>query len=203
MKGSEMAEITSSMVKELRDKTGGGMMDCKKALTESNGDMDNAVSYLREKGLLKAAKREDREASEGIVEAYIHHSKKLGVLVELNSETDFVARNEQFQALAKDIAMHIAAQNPLFLDKESDNAELVEKEKEIYKQQAINEGKPAEIAAKVAEGRIDKYYKEICLLEQPFVKDPSKTINDLIVEASSVIGEKIGVKRFTRFNIGG
>jgi len=198
-----MAEITSSMVKELRDKTGGGMMDCKKALTESNGDMDKAVSYLREKGLLKAAKREDREASEGIVEAYIHHSKKLGVLVELNSETDFVARNEHFQALAKDIAMHIAAQNPLFLNKESVNAELVEKEKEIYKQQAVNEGKPAEIAAKVAEGRIDKYYKEICLLEQPFVKDPSKTINDLIVEASSVIGEKIEVKRFTRFNIGG
>ena len=198
-----MAEITSGMVKELRDKTGGGMMDCKKALTETNGDVEKAVTYLREKGLLKAAKREDRETTEGIIEAYIHHSKKLGVLVELNSETDFVARNEKFQALAKDIAMHIAAQNPLFLDKESVNAELLEKEKDIYKQQAINEGKPAEIATKIAEGRIEKYYKEVCLLEQPFVKDPSKTINELIIEASSVIGEKLGVKRFTRFNIGG
>ncbi|MFC1478349.1 translation elongation factor Ts [Candidatus Margulisiibacteriota bacterium] len=194
--------VTSAMVKELREKTGAGMMDCKRALQETSSDFEKAVVSLREKGLAKAAKRSDREVSEGIIEAYIHHSKKIGVLVELNCETDFVARNEQFQQLAKDICMHVAASNPLFLDRESVSSELLEKEKEIYKQQAINDGKPEEIADKVASGRVDKYYKEVCLLEQPFVKDTAKNIEELIKESIGVIGENISVKRFCRFHIG-
>ncbi|MFH1429593.1 MAG: translation elongation factor Ts [Candidatus Margulisiibacteriota bacterium] len=194
--------VTSAMVKELREKTGAGMMDCKRALQETENDFEKAVKSLREKGLAKAAKRSEREVSEGIIESYIHHSKKIGVIIELNCETDFVARNEQFQALAKDICMHIAASNPLFLDRETVSSELLEKEKEIYKQQAINDGKPEEIADKVAIGRVDKYYKEVCLLEQPFVKEPSKSIEELIKEKIGVIGENISVKRFCRFHIG-
>jgi len=196
-----MANITSSMVKDLREKTGAGMMDCKKALVESNGILEKAIDYLREKGLSKAANREGREVSEGIIESYIHHSKKIGVLVELNCETDFVARNEKFQLLAKDIAMHIAASSPLFLTPEDVNSETLEKETEIYKQQAINEGKPDNIAEKIATGRLEKYYKEVCLLKQSFVKDPNQTIEDLIKENIGVIGENISVKRFCRYQI--
>ena len=197
-----MPDITSTMVKELREKTGAGMMDCKKALTETNSDFEKAVTFLREKGLSKAAKRSDRQTAEGIVESYIHHSKKIGVLVELNCETDFVARNEKFQQLAKDIAMHIAASNPLYLDKTAVPAEVIEKEKEIYANQAVNEGKPKEIADKIALGRLSKYYEEACLLDQGFVKDPGKTISALIQEHISVIGENISVKRFARFHLG-
>ena len=197
-----MTNISSTMVKELREKTGAGMMDCKNALVENSADFEKSVTYLREKGLAKAAKRSERDVSEGVIESYIHHSKKIGVLVELNCETDFVARNEQFQALAKDIAMHIAASNPLFLDRESVTEELLEEEKEIFRQQAKNEGKPVEIAEKIALGRIDKYYKEVCLLEQPFVKDGSKSIEELVKESIGVIGENISIKKFVRYNMG-
>ncbi|QNO16449.1 translation elongation factor Ts [Alkalicella caledoniensis] len=193
--------VSAQMVKELREKTGAGMMDCKKALTEKNGDMEKAAEYLREKGLAAAAKKSGRIAAEGLVEAYIHGGK-IGVLVEVNCETDFVAKNEEFQQLAKDIAMHIAASNPLYISKEEVPAEVVEKEKQILMAQAINEGKPANIAEKMVLGRVEKYYKEICLLEQTFVKNPDVTIQQLLNEKIAKIGENMSIRRFTRFNLG-
>lgn len=192
---------TEDIVK-LRKRTNAGVMDCKNALVECNGDLDKATEWLREKGIAKAAKKADRIAAEGLVYSYIHMGGKIGVLVEVNCETDFVARSENFVNLCKDIAMHIAAANPLYLDRTTVPTEALEHEKEILKAQALNEGKPANIIEKMMEGRVKKYYGEVCLLEQPFVKDPSKTITDVINEAILVIGEKITVRRFARYEMG-
>ncbi|NOX87856.1 MAG: translation elongation factor Ts [Calditrichaeota bacterium] len=197
-----MADITASMVKELRDKTGAGMMDCKKALQEAEGDFDKAVELLRKKGIAKAAKRAEREANEGVVTAYIHPGSKLGVLVEINCETDFVAKTEDFQNFAKNVAMHIAASNPLAIKREDLDSEFIRKEKEIFKEQALSSGKPEHIVDKIVEGRLEKYYSEVCLLEQPYVKDPDKTVKELLVETIAKVGENITIKRFARFRIG-
>ena len=194
--------ITASDVKTLREKTGAGMMDCKKVLTEANGDMEKAIELLREKGLAAAVKKSSRIAAEGIVDSYIHLGGKIGVLLEVNCETDFVAKTDDFKALVKDIAMQIAAANPKYLRKEDvDSAEL-EKEREILRAQALNEGKPEKIVDKMVEGRIQKYYKEVCLLEQPFVKDPDKSVQDLVTEKIAKIGENISVRRFVRYEMG-
>jgi elongation factor Ts len=193
--------ISAKMVKELREKTAAGMMDCKKALTETDGDMDKAIEYLREKGLSKAAKKSGRLASEGLVEAYIHGGR-IGVLVEVNSETDFVAKNEEFKTFVKDVAMHIAAENPSYVKKEEVPQEEIQKEKDFLTKQALAEGKPANIVEKMVEGRISKYYNEICLLEQPFVKDPDKTVGDLLNEKIARIGENLSIRRFSRFEVG-
>ncbi|GBF11633.1 MULTISPECIES: translation elongation factor Ts [Tepidibacillus] len=195
-------EITASMVKELREKTGAGMMDCKKALNEANGDMERAVEILREKGIASAAKKAGRIAAEGIVESYIHGGGRIGVLVEVNCETDFVAKTDEFRSFVRDIAMHIAATNPRYLKREEVPQEDIEKEREILKAQALNEGKPEKIVEKMVEGRIDKFYKENCLLEQPFVKDPDKTIESLVKEQIAKIGENINIRRFMRYELG-
>ncbi len=195
-------EITSAMVKELRERTGSGMMDCKKALMENAGDVDKAIDFLREKGLAAAAKKAGRIAAEGIVDSYIHMGGRIGVLLEVNCETDFVAKTDNFKDLVHDIAMHIAAANPQFLQREEVPTEELDKDKEVLRVQALNEGKPEKIVEKMVEGRIEKYYKEVCLLEQPFVKDQDKTIKDLIGEATAAIGEKISIRRFVRFERG-
>lgn len=197
-----MAEITAAQVKELRERTGAGMMDCKKALNEVAGDVDKAIDLLREKGLAAAAKKEGRIAAEGIVEAYIHGGGRIGVLLEINCETDFVAKTDEFKLFARDIALQIAAAKPLYLVKEEVPAEVLEHEKNILKAQALNEGKPEKIVEKMVVGRIEKYYKEVCLMEQSFVKDPDKTINDLVLEKTAKIGERIVVRRFTRYEMG-
>ncbi len=194
--------ITSAMVKELRERTGAGMLDCKNALTEKNGDVEKAIEYLREKGLAAAAKKSGRIAAEGVCESYIHGGGRIGVLLELNCETDFVAKTDEFKGLAKDICMQIAASKPEFVRREDVPADVVEKEKEIFTSQALNEGKPANVVEKMIVGRIEKYYKEICLLEQPFIKDPDKTINQLLVERIATIGENINVRRFVRYELG-
>ena len=194
--------ITASDVNELRQKTGVGMLDCKKALTEANGDMDKAIEILREKGMAAAAKKAGRIAAEGVVDSYIHMGGKVGVLVEVNCETDFVARGDQFKALVHDIALQIAASKPTYITKEEVPESVLDEEKKILKIQAMNEGKPEAIAEKMVQGRIKKYYEDFCLLEQPFVKDPSKTIGQLITEAVAAIGEKITVRRFARFEMG-
>lgn len=194
-------EVTASMVKELRETTGAGMMDCKKALVETNGNIQEAIKYLREKGIAGAAKKMDRIASEGIIASYIHGGR-IGVIVEINSETDFVAKNVEFQEFGKDIAMQVAAANPLYLRKEDVPQEAIEKEKEILRNQALNEGKPAQIVDKMVEGRIAKYYKEVCLLEQSFIKDPDKTIDQLLKEKIAKIGENLSIRRFSRFEVG-
>ena len=194
--------ITASLVKELREKTGVGMMDCKRALVETDGDLEKAVDYLREKGLSKAAKKADRVTAEGLVASYIHGNGRIGVLVEVNCETDFVARNELFQNLAKDLAMHIAMMNPRYVSAEEIPAEELEKERQIYIQAALNEGKPQQIAEKIAEGRLKKYLEEVVLLEQPFVKDDKVKVKELIQQAIAKIGENIVVRRFCRFELG-
>ncbi len=195
-------EIAAKTVKELRDMTGAGMMDCKKALIESNGDVEKAVGILRRQGLSKAAQKADRSANEGLVYSYIHPGSKLGVLLEINCETDFVARTDDFQILAKDIAMQIAAANPLVIERGQLDPSLIEKEKEIYRTQALNEGKPEKVIDKIIEGRLSKYYQEVALLEQPFVKDEDIAIKDLLNNAISKLGENIVVKRFARFRMG-
>ncbi len=197
-----MPEITAQMVKELREKTGAGMMDCKKALTETGGDFDKAVDYLREKGISKAAGKAGRATKEGLIASYIHPGSKLGVLVEVNCETDFVARTDDFQNFVKDIAMHIAASNPLAVDREEIDPELIEKERSIYRQQAINEGKPEKIIDKIVDGKIEKYFSEIVLLEQPFVKDNDKTVKDIVTETIAKLGENMSIRRFVRFRLG-
>lgn len=194
--------ITASSVKELRERTGAGMMDCKKALTETNGDIEKAIDYLREKGLAAAAKKAGRVASEGVVESYIHGGGRIGVLVEVNCETDFVAKTDDFKAFVKDIAMHIAAANPQYLSKEEVPENVVNHEREVFRAQALNEGKPEKIIEKMVEGRIEKYYKEICLLEQPFVKDPDKTVSGMVTERIAKIGENISIRRFVRYQLG-
>ena len=194
--------FTAQDVKALRERTGCGMMDCKAALTETNGDMEKAIDYLREKGMAKAAKKSGRIAAEGIVDSYIHMGGKVGVLLEINCETDFVARGDQFKNLAHDICLHIAASNPIYLTSAEVPAEVLTKEKEILRAQAIAEGKPEKIVDKMVEGRIKSFYDDNCLLNQKFVKDPSKTIEQLVMEATAVIGEKIAVRRFVRFEMG-
>jgi len=195
-------EISASMVKELREKTGAGMMDCKRALTSSDGDFEKAVTILREQGLSKAAKKAGREAREGLITAYIHPGDKLGVMIEINCETDFVARTDNFKALCKDIAMQVAAANPLVVQRADLDPELVAKEKEIFKSQALNEGKPEKILDKIVAGKLEKYFQEVVLLEQAFIKDQDKTITDIINESISLLGENIQIKRFVRFRLG-
>ncbi len=190
------------MVKELRDKTNAGMMDCKKALTENNGDMEKAIDFLRQKGLAIAAKRADRSANEGTIETYIHSGSKLGVMIELGCETDFVAKTDAFIAFAKDLAMQIAATNPVSICREDVPPAVLQREKDIYIQQAIDSGKPANIAEKIVAGKIDKYYAEACLLEQNFIKDPDLTIQDKLNELIGTMGENITVKRFARMQVG-
>ena len=194
--------ITAELVKQLREKCGAGMMDCKKALTETDGDMEKAMTYLREKGLAAASKKSGRVAAEGVVGSYIHMGGKIGVLVEVNCETDFVAQNAEFQAFEKDIAMHIAAANPSYLTKEEVPNDTIENEKQILMHQAMNEGKPENIAQKMVEGRISKMYKEICLMEQPYVKNPDLTISDYLKDKIATIGENIVIRRFTRYQMG-
>jgi len=194
--------ITAQAVKELREKTGAGMMDCKKALVEVEGDLDKAVDYLRKKGVAKAAKRAGKETAEGIVDSYIHPGGGVGVLVEINCETDFVARTDDFQAFVRDIAMHIAATNPVALSADDIDPELMEKEREIYMGQAAEEGKPEEIAAKIVDGRLAKFRKENALLDQPFVKNPDETIAQLLQSKIAGLGENIIIRRFSRFAIG-
>ena len=195
-------DINAKQVKELREKTGVGMMDCRNALIESKGDMDEAIVILRKKGLASAQKKATRIAAEGMIGHYIHAGGKLGVLVEVNSETDFAARSADFQALVKDIAMHIAAQNPLYVRREDVPAEVIEKEKEIYKAQARSSGKPEHIIDKIAEGKLESYYEMACLYDQKFVKDPNLTVKDLINSIVGKIGENIQVRRFARFKTG-
>ena len=192
---------TEDIVK-LRKRTNAGMMDCKNALTETNGDLDKATEWLREKGIAKAAKKADRIAAEGLVYSYIHMGGKIGVLVEINCETDFVSRSDSFVALCKDIALHIAAAKPLYISNTEVPVDVLNHEKEILRTQALNEGKPEAIVDKMIDGRVKKFYEEVCLLEQPFVKDPSKKIADIINESILTIGEKISIRRFTRYEMG-
>ncbi len=195
-------EINASMVKQLREKTGAGMMDCKKALVETQGEVEKAIDYLRKKGLSVAAKRAGRVASQGAIGSYIHHGSKIGVLVEVNCETDFVAKTDDFQALVKDIAMHVAAVNPLYLDRESVSVEDLDREKSVLREQALATGKPEKIVDKIVEGRLGKFYEENCLLEQPFVKDADQNVEALLTDLMGKCGEKISIRRFARFCIG-
>ncbi len=192
----------NSLIKELRELTGAGIIDVKDALTEANDDKEKALELLRKKGVAKMAKKADRAAKEGLVESYIHAGGRIGALVELNCETDFVARTEDFQALAKELALHIAAANPLYISREDVPNEVTEKEREIYKEQAATSGKPADVVDKMIEGKLEKYYEETCLLEQPFVKDGGKKISDLISESTAKMGENVQVRRFARFMLG-
>jgi elongation factor Ts len=189
-------------IKDLRERTGAGILDCKKALAENGDNLDKAIDWLRAKGLASAAKKSGRIASEGLVEAYIHAGGKIGVLVELNCETDFVAMNEKFKALARDIAMHIAAAAPEYLSREEVPADAYEKEKAVQLEKTISEGKPAQIAAKIVEGRMSKWYEDVCLLDQKYVKDDSKTVDAFVKECVATIGENIKIRRFVRFVMG-
>jgi elongation factor Ts len=193
-------EIDAKLVRDLREKTGAGVMDCKKALAETAGDLEKAVVWLREKGIAAAAKRAGRTASEGAVGSYIHAGGKLGVLIEINCESDFVARTDDFQRLVKDLAMQVAAANPRVVRREELSPEMIEQERQIYASQA--EGKPAAVVTKIVDGKVEKFFKDVCLLEQAWVRDPNKTINELVVEASAKMGEKVEVRRFMRFQLG-
>ena len=195
-------EITAKMVKELRDKTGAGMMDCKSALAEAEGDFEKAATILREKGIAKAGTKSGRETSEGLIASYIHPGDKLGVMVEIACETDFVARTDDFKTFVRDIAMHVAATAPACISREDVDQKMVEEEREIFRKQAENEGKPAKVLDKIVDGKIEKYYSEIVLLEQPFVKDNDKTIGDYVKETIGTLGENIIIKRFVRFRLG-
>jgi elongation factor Ts len=197
-----MATISAATVKKLREKTGAGIMDCKEALSQCNGDMGKAVDFLRTKGLASAAKRAGRATTEGIVESYIHMDSKLGALVEINCETDFVAKNEDFKEFAKNIAMHITATNPVGLRQEDVPKETIDKEKEIYRAQVLEMGKPEKIVDKIVEGKLNKFFKDNCLMNQAYVRDPDITIEDLLKDMIAKIGENITIKRFARFKIG-
>lgn len=194
--------ITAEMVNKLRQQTGAGMMDCKKALTEANGDVEKAVTLLREKGLASAAKRQTRTASEGVIGSYIHTGNQIGVLVELNCETTFVAKTDEFQALARDLAMHISWSRPAYLQREDIPEDVLAKEREVHKQWAIKEGKPENIIDRIIEGRMKEFYSQSCLLEQPFIKNEEQTIQDLINGVIAKLGEKIAVARFVRLQVG-
>ena len=195
-------EVSASTVKELREKTGAGVMDCKKALAECAGDLEKAVDYLRRKGLAAAAKKMGRVAAEGLVGAYIHAGGKIGVMVELNCETDFVARTPEFQALLKDLAMQVAAASPRCVRREEVSPEELERERDIYRRQALDSGKPQKIADKIVEGKMDRFYSEVCLLEQAFIKDPDRKVSDLLQDAVARLGENIQVRRFMRYQVG-
>jgi elongation factor Ts len=195
-------EISSQLVKDLRQRTGAGVMDCKAALNESKGEMEAAIEYLRRKGLATAAKKAGRIATDGLVSAYIHAGGKIGVLVEVNCETDFVARTEDFQAFVKNIAMHIAAANPQYIRREEIQAEVLEREKRIYRTQAMDSGKPEKVIDKIVEGKLERFYSEVCLLEQTYVKDSDLTIKDVLDALIGKIGENIAVRRFARFQLG-
>ena len=195
-------EVSAATVKELREKTGAGFMDCKKALAECGGNLDKAVDYLRQKGIAAAAKKAERAATDGAVGAYVHPGGKIGVLVEINCETDFVARTAEFQALLKDVAMQVAAASPRYVRREEVAAEEVEKEKSIYRQQALESGKPEKVVDKIIEGKMERFFSEICLLEQAFIKDPDKKVTDIVNEAIARMGENIQVRRFARFHLG-
>jgi elongation factor Ts len=195
--------ISAAQVKELRERTGAGMMDCKKVLTEAGGDIDKAIELLRTKGMAKAAKKADRETAQGLVSSYIHPGGGVGVLVEVSCETDFVARTDEFQAFVRDVAMHVAAANPLALSADELDQSTMEAERDIYIKQAMEEGKPQEIAEKMVEGRLKKFRKENALLEQPFVKDPDMTIDELVQSKIASLGENMRIKRFARFAVGG
>ncbi|MBD3225599.1 MAG: translation elongation factor Ts [Caldithrix sp.] len=197
-----MAEITAAMVKKLRDQSGVGMMDCKKALQETDGDFDKALEVLRKKGMAKAAKRAGREANEGVITSYIHPGNKLGVLVEVNTETDFVANTDDISEFSRNVAMHIAASSPLAVSREELDKESLEKERAILKDQALQSGKPENIVEKIVDGRLEKYYGEVVLMEQPYVKDPDKTIKDYLTETIAKVGENVTIRRFARFRIG-
>jgi elongation factor Ts len=197
-----MAEISAAMVKQLREKTGAGMMDCKSALSEVGGDMEKAIEFLRKKGLATAQKRAGRAMTEGTIQSYIHMNAKLGVLVEVNCETDFVAKNDDFQGFAKNIAMHIAASNPLGIAPEDISPQVIEKEKEIYRAQALDMGKPENVLDKIVDGKLKKFYQDNCLMNQPYVRNPDITIADLLNELIAKIGENISIKRFVRYQIG-
>ena len=195
-------EVSASAVKDLREKTGAGMMDCKKALAETGGDVQKAIDYLRQKGLAAAAKKADRVAADGAVGAYVHPGGKIGVLVEINCETDFVARTAEFQSLLKDIAMQVAAANPRYLRREEVPAAELDKEKEIYRQQALETGKPEKVVDKIVEGKLERFYSEACLLEQAFIKDPDKKVTDILNESIGRLGENIQIRRFSRYHLG-
>ena len=195
-------KITPGLVKELRERTGVGMMDCKNALKESDGDIEKAIKYLREKGLSKASKRAGRETKEGVIFSYIHPGSKLGVLVEVNCETDFVARTEDFLVLGKNLAMQVAAASPAVVNRDELDQETLEKEREIYKNQAIASGKPENVVDKIVEGKLEKFYHGICLMEQPFIKNDKESVEDLVKATIGKIGENIVVKRFARFELG-
>ncbi len=194
--------ISAQMVKELRETTGAGMMDCKKALVETNGDMEKAVDYLREKGLAAAAKKSGRVAAEGVVESYIHGAGKIGVMIEVNCETDFVAKTPEFHSFVRDLAMQVAAANPQYLSRTEVPVAIIEHEREILRAQALNEGKPEKIVDKMVDGRVEKFYKDNCLLEQTFIKDPDKSVTDVVNAQISKIGENIVVRRFVRYQMG-
>ncbi|MEA2030134.1 MAG: translation elongation factor Ts [candidate division Zixibacteria bacterium] len=194
--------INAKQVKELREKTGAGMMNCKKALTEVDGDFEKAVIYLREQGVSSAAKKEGRSTAEGLIATYVHTGDKLAVMVEINCETDFVARTDEFRGFARDVAMHIAASSPLCVNREELDQDTIEKEREVYRQQAINDGKPEKIVDKIVNGRIEKYYSEVVLMEQPFVKDSDKIVQDFVNGTIASLGENIRIARFTRYRLG-
>lgn len=194
--------VTAAEVKKLRDKTGAGFMDCKKALTEADGDMEKAIEYLRKKGMATAKKKAGRQAREGIIESYIHPGSRLGVLVEINCETDFVAKTKEFRDFAKDIAMQIAAANPQVISRDQVGEEELNQELEIYRTQGRNAGKPEKIVEKIAQGKLEKYFQEVCLLEQSYIRDADKTVNDLLSELIAKLGENIEIRRFVRFQLG-
>jgi len=195
-------KISTKLIKELREKTAAGMMDCKKALEEAEGNMEKAIEILRKKGLSDAAKKTGRITAEGVIDSYIHGNGRIGVLVEINCETDFVAKNEKFKNFVKEIAMQIAAQSPLYVSREDIPESVIEKEKSILKAQAENEGKPQNVVDKIVEGRLEKYFQEVCLLEQPYIRDTDKTIKELLLETISVLGENITIRRFVRYELG-
>ena len=200
--GDEAMEVSASIVKQLREKTGAGFMDCKKALAETGGDIEKAVDYLRKRGVAAAAKKADRVVTDGAVGAYVHPGGKVGVLLEINCETDFVARNAEFQALLKDMAMQVAAANPRYVRREEVSAEESEREKSIYRQQALETGKPEKVIEKIVEGKMERFYSEVCLLEQPFIKDPDRKVSAVINDAIARLGENIQVRRFARYHLG-
>ncbi len=195
-------DISAKLVKELRDKTGAGIMDCKKALKESNGDIDKAAEFLKKKGIADASKKSSRIAAEGLVGSYIHMGGKIGVLIEVNCETDFVAKTDDFQNLVKDLAMQVAAANPQFVRREEVPEDFINKEKEVFRTQALESGKPEKIVDKIVDGKMEKYFQEICLLEQKFIKDSDKTVDDIVKETIAKTGENIVVRRFTRYQLG-
>lgn len=198
----EAMEVNANSVKELREKTGAGFMDCKKALAESAGDIEKAIDYLRKTGVAAAAKKASRAVTDGAVGAYVHPGGKIGVLLEINCETDFVARNQEFQTLLKDIAMQVAAANPRFVRREDVSSEEFERERAIYHQQALDSGKPEKVVEKIVEGKMERFYSEVCLMEQPFIKDPDRKVSDIINDAIARLGENIHVRRFARYQLG-